>query len=442
MKGNDCNRDQACLEPEMGWDVPAIEKISTLGVLKTVRYAGRRSPFYRQRFAEIGLDPRDLHRLADLAMLPMTDKRDVAEQGRAFWACRHHQVRDIVTSSGTTGEPILYPLTSLDLRRLAYNEYLSLGCSGIAPGDVVGLGVTLDKCFMAGIAYYEGLRMIGATSVRIGSGTPAMVLSMIERVGLTSIISVPSYLEVIARFAQQRGVNLKDNSVRRLVCIGEPIRDHKMQPTTQAQRLAQQWGATLHSSYGVTELAMSMCECPAGCGVHVHPELVHVEIVDENRQPVPDGQIGELVATTIGVRGMPLIRFRTGDITYMKTGQCTCGRWTPRLGQIISRKNQMLKIKGTTVYPSMVVHTLSTFPQIVDFVMIARSTNALTDELEVLIVLDRPDDLFLAHVTETLRGQLRVRPNVCVASIDHVRRLKNPGDLRKDRVFIDERTAN
>lgn len=438
------DRPRGFLRPldESALDAAAIHNIATRGVLRTIRFAARHSAFYRRHFARIGLSPRDIRTLNDLARMPPTEKSDVAQAGRSLWACDPSLIRDIVTSSGTTGEPLLYPLTARDLRRLAYNEYLSLGCAGITPGQVVGLGVTLDKCFMAGLAYYEGLRMIGATSVRIGAGAPAMVLAMIERTGLSSIISVPSYLDVIARFAQQRGIDLRKKTVRRLVCIGEPIRDKNMQPTPLAARIAEQWGATLHSSYGITELAMSMCECPAGCGVHLHPELVHAEIMDEQLRPVPDGEIGELVATTIGVQGMPLIRFRTGDITFMRTDRCACGRRTPRLGTIVSRRNQMLKIKGATVYPSMVIRTLAAFPQVIDFVMIARSSNALSDELVVMIAMDQPGDALAAEITEALRGQLRVRIDVLPAGLEQIRRLKNPGDLRKDRVFIDERPSN
>lgn len=431
------------LADECAWDPDEVLKITRRGVMQALAAAAERSPFYADRFADLGLRPGDIRDLDDLAVLPPTEKRDVTAQGRRLWACDPDQVLDIVTTSGTTGTPILYPLTAHDLQRLAYNEYLSLTCAGIAPGHAVGLGVTLDKCFMAGLAYYEGLRLIGATSVRIGSGAPAMVLSMIERMGLTAIISVPSYLLAIARFAHQRGFDLRGSSVERLVCIGEPIRDSDGRPTALASRLAEAWDAALVSSYGITELAASMCECHLGCGAHVHPELVHVEVVDDQGDPVPDGQPGELLATTLGVRGMPLLRYRTGDITTLHRGPCACGRATPRLGPIIGRRHHMLKVKGTTVHPSLVVRALSSLPQVEDFVMIARSHSALSDELEVHVVLAGGVAAeALAEITETLRGQLKVRPIVRLAEREQVRQLKNPGELRKDRVFIDERNGN
>lgn len=416
-----------------------IARIQDEAAAQSVAYAASHSPFYRRLFKSLGIDPGDIRGTADLSGLPFTTKQDIAEQGREFWAVSGPGIIDIPTTSGTTGSPTLIPLTENDLVRLSYNEFLSFRSAGLTDRDVALLAVTMDKCFMAGLAYFEGLRRLGAATVRVGSGSPVMLLGFLERLRPTAIVSVPSFLKRVAVYAREKNINLAKASVRRLICIGEPIREGNLELNALGRQITEAWGATAHSTYAATELATSFCECTSCRGGHLLPELLSIEIVDDAGRPVADGEVGEIVATPLGVEGMPLLRFRTGDCTYLTRERCACGRWTPRLGPIFGRKNQLMKVKGTSVYPAAVQKSLAAVSQVVDYVMVVTSPTTLSDELEVIAATNgNPDDTIRA-ITEQLQGDLKVTPSVRIAALAEVNALQGGEGLRKKRLFIDKR---
>lgn len=408
-------------------------------IRRAVRYAYERSDFYRCKMQQCGLSPADIGGLTDLALLPITEKAELAQAGRSTWCVPLVQVADIVTTSGTTGPPLLFPMTDADLHRLGEAERLSFSCAGLQPGDVAIIAVTLDRCFMAGIAYYQGLRHLKVTAIRAGLQSPELVCQMIERVGATAIISVPSGLDRIAAYARQRNIDLASSSLRRLICIGEPIRRSSMELTPLGQRLEQTFGARVYATYAATELVSSMCECGEGVGGHLLPDLHHVEILDENDQPVPPGQAGQVVVTTFGVQAMPVLRYRLGDVARLITEPCSCGRCTPRIGPVIGRLDQRLKIRGVTVYPNAVGDVLRQFEQVEDYLMIVTASSELSDELEVLVVTRDNGDGVLGVLAEALRGTLKVRPSLRRVSPDELRALRETRPSRKQVVFIDQR---
>jgi phenylacetate-CoA ligase len=412
-----------------------INAISDQGVAATVAYARRHSPFYRRKLANAP----EVRGAADLQSLPITTKREISEFNEQFWCVGRDKFVDLCTTSGTTGVPSLYPLTAADLGRLGLNEYLCFRRACLSPGDVVVLAVTIDKCFMAGLAYFEGLRKLGVTAIRVGAGSPAMLLSMTQRLRPTAIVSVPSFLQRVAEYARQSQFSLTDSTVRKLICIGEPVRHRDWTLAPLGANISRAWNAQVFSTYGITELACSLCECPAGKGGHLHPQLLHIEIVDEDGRPVPDGREGQLVATTIGVEAMPLVRFATGDMTFMTHERCGCGLWTARIGPILGRKDQAMKIKGTMVYPAAVQRALQGIEQIIDYIMIATAPTALSDELEILIAWRGDPGGAQEAIRETLRGELKVCPTVRLATLKEIQSVGDSRELRKQRVFLDRR---
>ncbi len=405
------------------------------GVARTVAYARSKSPFYKRKFAGFG----KITGIEDLQSLPLTTKSEVSQFNEQFWCGDRGKFVDICTTSGTTGIPTLYPLTEADLDRLGHNECLSFAQTGLTRGDVVILAVTIDKCFMAGLAYFEGLKKLGVTAIRVGAGSPAMLLSIMQRLRPSAIVSVPSFIKRVAAYAVAQGIDPAQSTVRKLICIGEPVRDSDWNLTALGSHIATSWGAQVYSTYGITELACSLCECSAGRGGHLLPNLLHIEILDDAGNAVPDGQPGQLVATSIGVEAMPLVRFATGDITFMIRDRCECGRSTPRIGPILGRRDQAMKLKGTTVYPAAVQRTLQSVDQIIDYVMIATSPTPLSDELEVVVALRGDVADAEEAIREKLRGDLKVCPVVRIAPLAEIQALGHSNELRKQRVFIDRR---
>ena len=286
------------------------------GVAATVAYAREHSAFYRAR---IGRCPGSAecrgppilaadHQAAGLRAQRAVLVRPARALRRHQHHQRHHRRTDALPAHATRhGAPGAQRVSLCFLARW-----------GSKPGDVAVLGITIDKCFMAGLAYFEGLRRMGVTAVRVGAGSPAMLLSMVERLRATAIVSVPSFLKRVAAYAKQQGLDPAESSVRKLVCIGEPVRDADGKLSPLGADIATAWNAQVFSTYGITELASSLCECVAGRGGHLHPELLHIEIVDDAGHALARRAVGQLVATTIGVEAMPVIRFATpGDMTFM-----------------------------------------------------------------------------------------------------------------------------
>jgi phenylacetate-CoA ligase len=405
----------------------------------TWRHAAVASPFYREHFRRAGLSPDRPPRLDDLGAIPPVDKRDLSERNDDLLCVPRGKVIDAVTTSGTTGRPLVLMMTEADLQRLATNELLCFRAAGLGPGDTVLLGVTLDRCFIAGLAYWLGLRELGCTAVRVGAGVPRMHLDLVARLRPTAAVAVPSFLRRVAEQAAEARVDLRGAGVRRLVCIGEPVRQPDFSLNRAGAFLEESWGARVFSTYGVTELACSCCECEAGRGGHVLPGLLHVEILDEAGAPVPDGAPGELVATTLGIEGMPVIRYRTGDIATLHREPCACGRVTPRVGPILGRRHQKLKVKGTTLFPSALQAVLEETAGVEAYAIVATSEADLSDAVEVRVACSGPPEGVLAELRAAFPGRTKITPHLTVATREEIEALQAADGGRKRRLFVDRR---
>ncbi|MBE0545161.1 MAG: AMP-binding protein [Verrucomicrobia bacterium] len=396
--------------------------------VETFHHAAAHSPFYRELFRET----RDV---PPLETVPTVDKRVLSERNLDFLCVSRTRVVEIVTTSGTTGQPLLWMLTEADVRRLANNEQLSFACAGLTAQDTVLVAVAMDRCFIAGLAYWLGLRELGCGVARVGAASPGLVLDMIERVQPTAIVAVPSFLRVIADKARETGFDLRNSPVKKAICIGEPIRDRAFTLNASGRAIEASWGARVYSTYGVTELANSLCECDAGAGGHLHEQQLHVEILDDDGQPVAEGEVGEIVATTFGVEAMPLIRYRTGDCAAMFNAPCECGRTSPRLGPIVGRKHQKLKFKGTSLFPSTLASVLEESAVVESFVIIARRESELSDAIEVLV----HGSANVATLREAMQARAKIAPQIRHATREEIEVLQLPPQARKRRTFVDLR---
>jgi phenylacetate-CoA ligase len=395
---------------------------------ETFRYAAEHSPFYRELF-------RGAKDVPALESVPTVDKRVVSERNLDFLCVPRERVVEIVTTSGTTGQPLLWMLTDSDLRRLSTNERLSFECAGLTASDTVLVATAMDRCFIAGAAYWLGLRELGCATARVGPSSPAYVLEVMQRFQPTAIVAVPSFLRLIAAKAQETGGVLRQGSVKKLVCIGEPIRDRSFALNATGRALESAWGAKLFSTYGVTELANSLCECEVGQGGHLHDQHLYVEVLDDDGRPLPNGEVGEVVATTFGVEAMPVIRYRTGDCAALFREPCACGRTTPRLGPIVGRKNQRLKFKGVSLFPSALQAVLDETEGVEAFVIVVTAGTELSDEIEVLIHGSASE----AGLRELLQARTKITPRLRRASREEIEALQLPPNVRKRRTFVDLR---
>ncbi len=345
-----------------------------------------------------------------------------------------------MTTSGTLGEPVTFAMTDKDLDRLAYNEYISFSCANTTENDIFQLMVTLDKRFMAGMAYFLGLRKLGAGIIRLGPGMQELQFESIMKFSPTGLITVPSFIPKLIDFALGKGIDLNSTSIEKAVCIGEPIRNTDFTLNTLGRKIQEKWDIKLYSTYASTEMGTAFTECEAGLGGHHHPEMIIVEFLDDNNRHVQEDEAGEVTISTLGVEGMPLLRFKTGDICFHHPEKCSCGRNTMRLGPVIGRKQQMIKLKGTTLYPPAIFDVLNEIDWIENYIIEVNTGKLGTDELTIKVGCQEEYNTSEKRIKDHFRAKLRVAPEIEFFKPSDILRQQLPENTRKPINFIDHRT--
>jgi phenylacetate-CoA ligase len=420
----------------------AIKALQEEKLKETLRYVHKHSKFYKDLFNDNLIDINEINTLEDLTTIPVTTKHDLQEFNDDFLCVPKNKIIDYITTSGTLGDPVTFALTDKDLDRLAYNESISFACSDAGPDDIFQQMVTIDKRFMAGLAYYLGARKLGAGIIRVGGGIPELQWDSILRIKPTIFITVPSFILKLIEYAEKNNIAYRNTTVKKAVCIGEPIRDNNFNLNKLGQKIYEKWPELkLYSTYASTEMASAFAECSAGRGGHHHPELIIAEFLDENDLPVKPNEPGELTVTTLGVEGMPLIRFKTGDVMTHYNDTCSCGRTTMRLGPVIGRKKQMIKFKGTSLYPPALYDILDDIEEIENYVVEVFTNEIGTDEILISCGLKQNVTVNEKDIKDRFRAKLRVAPAVVFKSAADINKILHPETSRKPMKFIDKRKS-
>lgn len=419
--------------------IQEIKKLQEQKLQELLAYLQNNSPFYKTLFKENNINIADIRILEDLKKIPTTSKNDIQQNNDDFFCIPQNQIVDYSTTSGTLGDPVTFGLSDNDLERLAYNEAISFACAGIQKGDVVQMITTIDKRFMAGLAYFLGLRKMGASVVRMGPGIPELQWDSIFRYQPKYLITVPSFLLKMIDYAEKHGIDYKNSSVYGAVCIGESIKNQDFTDNILSQKIKEKWSIQLFSTYASTEMSTAFTECEHQIGGHQHPELIITEILDDEGNAVKDGESGELTITTLGVEALPLLRFKTGDIVKAHYEPCQCGRNTMRLGPVVGRKQQMIKYKGTTLYPPAMNDILNDFDGILCYQIVIQSDEIGLDEIIIKISTERDDESFEGEVRDHFRAKLRVSPKIDIVDFDILSKTIHNPNSRKPITFIDLR---
>lgn len=427
--------------------IPDIEKASDKEIKtfqeeklkETLQYLNDNSPFYKKFFKENSIEVLEIKTLKDLEKIPVTTKDHLQQFNNDFICVSKSEIIDYVTTSGTLGDPVTFALTDNDLERLAYNEAISFACCGVSKEDTLQLMTTMDRRFMAGLAYFLGARKLGSGIIRVGSGIPELQWDSILKFKPTYLITVPSFLLKLIEYAKQQQIDLKNTGVKAAICIGEPIREQDFSLNVLSEKIKNDWDIELFSTYASTEMSTAFNECEMHNGGHHHPELIIAEILDENNLPVSEGEVGELTITTLGVEAMPLLRFKTGDMVQAYNKLCKCGRNTMRLGPVVGRKKQMIKYKGTTLYPPAMYNILNDFSGIESYVIEIFHNELGTDEILIKIASEAISEELLLDIKDHFRAKLRVAPKIEFATSEEIEALRFPPLSRKPVDMIDHR---
>ena len=404
-----------------------------------LQYLKAHSPFYQKLFQEEQIEIEAIKTIEQLQLIPFTEKSALHEHNKEFLCTPKERIIDYITTSGTSGDPVTFAMSDRDLERLAYNEAISFMGTGSKPGDIFQLMTTIDKRFMAGLAYFLGVRMLGAGIIRVGNGIPELQWDTIRRINPDTLIVVPSFILKIIQYAEENNIDYHQFGVKKAICIGENLREQDFSLNLLGQKIKDKWDIELYSTYASTEMSTSFTECTAQKGGHLHPELIICELIDDEGNVVKEGEYGELVVTTLGVEAMPLLRYKTGDMCRFHYEPCSCGRNTPRISPIIGRKNQMIKFKGTTLYPYAIFDVLEQISYVENYLVYVSTNESGTDQLTVKVGTRTQSEEMEKEIKDKFRARLRVAPEVIFESIETIQKIQTPEIKRKPIKFFDER---
>lgn len=403
---------------------PEVETLSEEGLRtiqlerlqKTVRHC-MNSPFYQKKFQELSVSPEDIKTLDDISKLPFTSKEDLRENYPFGLACV--PLKDCVrlhSSSGTTGNPTVVLHTQKDLDEWANAVARCLWMVGSRPEDVfqnsAGYGM-----FTAGLGFQYGAEKVGMLTVPAAAGNTIRQIKFIKDFGTSVLHAIPSYASRIYEVMKDEGVDPRKDTKLRVLCIGaEPHSEE------QRQRIEQNLGVKAYNSYGISEMMGPgvAFECQEQNGLHIWEDYFIVEIIDPvTLKPVPDGELGELVITTINREAMPLLRYRTRDLTRILPGECPCGRHHKRLARLQGRSDDMMILKGVNIFPIQIEKILLGFKELSTDYLITLETVDSNDIMTIEVELNQlfTDDYnrlksLEREITRQLKDEILITPRV------------------------------
>ena len=393
-----------------------IEALQLERLKKTVEHC-MNSAFYRKRFTDIGLEPGDIKTLNDLRKIPFTTKQDLRDTYPfGIASVPLSKCTRLHSSSGTTGNPTVILHTQKDLEQWANAVARCLWMVGCRPEDVFqntsGYGM-----FTGGLGFQYGAERLGMLTVPAAAGNTLRQLKFFTDFGTTVVHAIPSYAARIYEVMCEKSIDpRRDTKLRTLVIGAEPHSEDTR------KRIEEMLGVKAYNSFGMSE----MCgpgvafECPEQNGMHIWEDYYIVEIVNpDTLEPVPDGEIGELVLTTINREAMPLLRYRTRDLTRILPGECPCGRHHKRLDRMKGRSDDMIIMKGVNIFPIQIETVLMQFEELASDYLITLETLDNNDGMTVEVELKEMqiDDYSQLQalekkITSRLRDEILITPKV------------------------------
>lgn len=386
--------------------------------------------FYGKKLKEAGVSR--IETAEDFEKLPFSEKADLRDAyPLGLMTAPEEDIVRIHSSSGTTGLPVIIPYTAKDVDDWAIQFARCYEVAGITNKDRIqitpGYGL-----WTAGIGFQAGAEKLGAMAVPMGPGNTEKQLQMMQDLGSTVICATSSYALLLAEEVEKRG--LKDKIKLKKGVIGSERWGEKMRA-----QISEKLGISLYDIYGLTEIYGPGIgiNCDENTGMHYWDDFIYIEIIDPvTLKPLPDGELGEIVITTLVKEGAPLIRYRTHDLSRIIPGECPCGRSYPRIDTIMGRTDDMMKIKGVNVFPAQIEEVLKTFPELSSEYQIRISHLDGKDTMRIYVETNGTVD-FLAmadHIAAAVKSKIGFTPLVKVVEEGVL-----PRSEKKTKRVIDER---
>ena len=380
-----------------------LKKLQTL-----IPYEYERVPLFRRRCDEAGVKPRDLVTLKDLAKFPFMKKTDLRDEyPLGLTAAPMSEINRFHCSSGTTGKP---PQTAGDVAIWTEGVARCMAMYGITRDDVVQVSYGYGL-FTGGLGAHYGAEKLGCAVLPTGAGNTEKQIMLMKDLGVTVICCTPSYFLHLATVAEKLGVDFRrDTKLKHGVFGAEPWTDEIR------ARIEEISGIAAHDIYGLTEIAGPGVagNCEHSHGLHIWEDHFYPEIIDpDTLQPLPDGEEGELVFTTLDRTGTPMVRYRTRDLSRLQVEQCKCGRTMRVMDRVHARSDDMLIIHGVNVFPSQIEACLMKVPEVAPHYMIELSSTDTMDRFEIKV------EVVASAFTDTISGMEAIRKHVA-ASIKEI----------------------
>ena len=394
---------------------------------KIVKYAYERVPFYKKKFDEIGLKPEDIKTLEDISKIPYTTKTDLRDNyPYGLLAVPMDEIVRVHASSGTSGKPTVVAYTKNDLDMWSDCVARLIVAAGGKKSDVVQISFGYGL-FTGALGLHQGWEKVGASVIPASSGNTERQVMLMKDLGATALVATPSYGLYISEVMEKMGIKKEDLKLR-IGLFGSEASSPEMH-----KELQDKLGVFPTDNYGLSEIIGPGVsgECEYKCGMHINEDHFYPEIIDrETLMPVADGEWGELVITTLTKEGLPMLRYRTKDITRLITDKCKCGRTTTRMDKIQGRSDDMLIIRGVNVFPSQIEGVLMSIPEIGGNyeIVVERigHLDKLTINVEVKEVALLDNYSKLEDLVKKVRQKLKV-----VLQIDAVVKLVEPQSLKR-----------
>lgn len=405
-----------------------MEKLQLERLQETVKRVYEKVPYYRVKMDEKGVKPQDIQSLADLAKLPFTTKQDMRDTYPfGLFAVPQEELVRIHASSGTTGKPTVVGYTREDLE--TWTDCVSrIACMGGASAKDVAQICFGYGMFTGALGLHYGLEKIGAAIVPSSTGNSEKQLMYMKDFGTSLLVATPSYALRLAEVARENGIDPKKDLSIKIALVGSELLTDAMRAEMHSV-----WGddVKITSNYGMSELMGPGVsgECLQHCGMHINEDYFIPEIIDSITGAVlPAGEKGELVITCIKKEGLPLIRYRTKDVTRLFYEPCACGRTTCRMENLSGRSDDMLKVRGVNVFPGQIEEVVLSVPELGPHYEIIVEREGYSDKLTVRVELNKETDSFaeLQRIENTTRNKLKV-----VLGLDAKIRLESPNTLQR-----------
>ena len=410
----------------MYWE-PQIECVSRnelasvqLGRLKYILgYVYARSRFYRRRFKEVGVSPSDLKKLDDLALFPFTTKEDLRKHsypyGGEFLCVPREKIVCWHMTSGTTGKPTVGPYTYRDYELWMNVMARSYVTAGVKPGDII-MNIYGYGLFTGGMGFHQSAQLVGATVIPWSVGRTEALVETLRDFKATVLTGTPSYQYYISEVVRRLGLDPDEDLSLRVSIPGAEMWTQELRERIESGLALKSHGGGARNVYGATELCGPGPgqECLFESGFHFWTDHWYLEIVNpKTGESVSEGEEGEMVITTLTREGMPLLRYRMGDITMIDESPCTCGRVAyPRCKWIRGRVDDVIHIKGTKVWPSVIQEALLEYPMIREYQIVVDRTKPVHDLIVKVEVADNSDLSLKKRIEASLHRRLFIQPEV------------------------------